>query len=76
MKIRSWPLGSGQSFRFDFSISDLDRSGSVPDGITITVITSDEYDGETLVAKADVIARRRAEKLLREALAELRKAPS
>jgi hypothetical protein len=77
MRMRSWPLGQSTSYRFDFSLSDLGRSGGVPDGVTITVIASDEYDDkDKLVAKADVIARRRAEKLLRDALAELRRAPS
>jgi hypothetical protein len=60
LRIRSFRFGQGN--RFDFSLSDLQRSGSVPDGITIAVVASDEYDDDNkLITKADIIARRRAE---------------
>jgi len=63
----------GNRIRFDFSLSALDRRGrSVPDGIALRIditVLPDEDGGE------EAIAKRLAERLLRQAITEIQRSP-
>lgn len=78
MQVRRFPSTQGgpTRYRFDFSISDFSRRGVVSEGVTVNVSASAERDQHGMVtASEDLVARRAVERLLRQALAELRKAP-
>jgi len=79
MTIRSWPStrSAGTSFRFDFSVSDMDRRGIVSEGVTVNVFVIPEYDEKTdTTIPPEVIALQKAQKLLTSALADLRQSAS
>jgi hypothetical protein len=75
LNIRSFIKGYNQIFYFDFSLSDIERRGAIRDGVRITLEVSNFDENEQTLVPADLVARRRAESLLRSAIAELRKVP-